>query len=223
MTMGLIGRKCGMTQLYAENGTVIPVTLIEIQPNRVVQIKTKERDGYESIQVTTGKKLSSRLNKAEAGHFAKAAVEPGINLWELRITEEDHEFLKGISLGMEMTIDKLFKLGTYVDVTGTNKGKGFAGVVKRYHFSTQDATHGNSLSHRAPGSIGQRQSPGRLFKGKKMCGQLGNRRCTVQSLEIVRIDTERHLLHIKGAVPGAPGGQVIVKQAVRKKNKQNKG
>lgn len=223
MTMGLIGRKCGMTQLYAENGSVVPVTLIEVQPNRVVQIKTKARDGYRSIQVTMGKKSSSRLSKAEAGHFAKAAVEPGNDLLELRIDEEDSAFIENVSLGMEITIDKLFTLGTYVDVTGTNKGKGFSGVIKRHHFSTQDATHGNSLSHRAPGSIGQRQSPGRVFKGKKMCGQLGNRRCTIQSLEVVKVDSERNLLHIKGAVPGAPGGQVIVKLAVRKKNKQNKG
>ena len=223
MTMGLIGRKCGMTQIYAENGVAIPVTLVEILPNRVVQIKTKERDGYESVQVTTDKKSSSRLNKAEAGHFAKANVEPGKGLWEFQLSGEDSEFVKELSLGKEITVDKLFKLGTWVDVTGTNKGKGFAGVIKRHHFATQDATHGNSLSHRAPGSIGQRQSPGRVFKGKKMSGQLGNHRCTIQSLEVVKVDAERHLLHIKGAVPGAPGGHLIIKPAVRKKNKRNKG
>src|ERR1043165_4716943 len=223
MTMGLIGRKCGMTQIYAENGTAIPVTLIEILPNRIVQIKTKERDGYESVQVTTDKKSSSRLNKAEAGHFAKANVEPGKGLWEFQLNDDDTEFLKDLSLGKEITVDQLFKLGTWVDVTGTNKGKGFAGVIKRHHFATQDATHGNSLSHRAPGSIGQRQSPGRVFKGKKMCGQLGNNRCTIQSLEVVKVDPEGHLLHIKGGVPGAPGGHVIIKPAVRKKNKQNQG
>ncbi len=220
MTMGLIGRKCGMTQMYAENGSAIPVTLIEVLPNRIVQIKTKEHDGYESVQVTTEKKSSSCLNKPEAGHFAKSNVEPGKGLWEFRLTDEDSEFVKDLSLGKEITVDQLFKLGAWVDVTGTNKGKGFAGVVKRHHFATQDATHGNSLSHRAPGSIGQRQSPGRVFKGKKMCGQLGNKRCTIQSLQIVNVDPERHLLHIKGAVPGAPGGHLIIKPAVRKKNKR---
>ncbi len=222
MAMGLIGRKCGMTQIYAENGSAIPVTLIEILPNRVVQIKTKERDGYESVQVTVNKKAASRLTKGEAGHFAKANVEPGKGLWEFRLNEEDSEFIKDLALGKEISIDNVFKLGEWVDITGTNKGKGFAGVIKRYHFSTQDATHGNSLSHRAPGSIGQRQSPGRVFKGKKMCGQLGNHRCTIQSLEVVKLEPERNLLLIKGAVPGAPGGQVIVRPAVRKKNKRNK-
>lgn len=224
MTMGLVGRKCGMTQIYAENGTAIPVTCIEILPNRVVQIKTKERDGYESVQVTTDKKAASRLTKGEAGHFAKAAVEPGNGLWEFRLSEEGEgksELIKALSLGKEITVDELFKLGEWVDITGINKGKGFAGVVKRHHFATQDATHGNSLSHRAPGSIGQRQSPGRVFKGKKMCGQLGNKRCTIQSLEVVKI--EPNLILVKGAVPGAPGGRVIIKPAIRKKNKRNKG
>lgn len=228
MTMGLIGRKCGMTQIYAENGTAIPVTLIEVLPNRVVQIKTNERDGYESVQMTTDTKSSSRLNKAEAGHFAKANVEPGKGLWEFTLKDKDeagekNELIKDLLPGKEITVDQFFKLGEWVDVTGTNKGKGFAGVIKRHHFATQDATHGNSLSHRAPGSIGQRQSPGRVFKGKKMCGQLGNHRCTIQSLEVVKIDPKRHLLHIKGAIPGAPGGHVIVRPAIRKKNKRNKG
>ncbi len=230
MTMGLIGRKCGMTQMYAESGVAIPVTLIEILPNRVVQIKTKERDGYESVQVTTDKKSSSRLNKAEAAHFAKANVEPGNGLWEFRLDEKGQakgsecksEIIKGLSPGKEVTAAEIFDLVEWVDVVGISKGKGFSGVIKRHHFSTQDATHGNSLSHRAPGSIGQRQSPGRVFKGKKMCGQLGNHRCTIQSLKLVKLDPERHLLHIKGAVPGAPGGYVIVKPSVRKKNKQNK-
>lgn len=226
MTMGLVGRKCGMTQIYAENGTAIPVTCIEILPNRVVQVKTKQRDGYESIQVTTDKKSASRLTKGEAGHFAKASVEPGSGLWEFRLAEkeegeEENEFIKALLPGKEITADEIFKLGEWVDVTGINKGKGFSGVIKRHHFSTQDATHGNSLSHRAPGSIGQRQSPGRVFKGKKMCGQLGNHRCTVQSLELVRV--EPNLILVKGAVPGAPGGRVVIKPAVRKKNKQSKG
>ena len=215
MTMGLIGRKCGMTQIYAENGAAIPVTLIEILPNRVVQIKTKERDGYESVQVTTDKKSSSRLNKPEAGHFAKANVEPGKGLWEFKLNDEDSEFIKELSLGKEITVDKLFKLGAWVDVTGTNKGKGFAGVVKRHHFATQDATHGNSRSHRVPGSIGQNQTPGRVFKGKKMAGHMGNVRCTTQSLELVRVDVGRNLLLIKGAIPGAPGARVEVKPAVK--------
>jgi large subunit ribosomal protein L3 len=222
MAMGLIGRKCGMTQVYTENGVAIPVTLIEVLPNRVVQIKTKERDGYESVQVTAEKRLLSRLTKGEAGHFTKANVEAGKDLWEFRLEGEAQDFLIGLTLGKEITLDDLFKLGQLVDITGINKGKGFAGVVKRHHFATQDATHGNSLSHRAPGSIGQRQSPGRVFKGKKMAGQLGNKRCTIQSLEIVKVESQRHLLLIKGAVPGAPGGRVIIKPAVRMKNKQKK-
>jgi large subunit ribosomal protein L3 len=222
MTMGLIGRKCGMTQVYTENGVAIPVTLIEVLPNRVVQIKTKERDGYESVQLTTENKSLSRLSKGEAGHFTKANVEAGKGLYEFRLEGESEDFIKDLLPGKEITVDSLFSLGQQVDVTGINKGKGFAGVIKRHHFATQDATHGNSLSHRAPGSIGQRQSPGRVFKGKKMAGQLGNKRCTIQSLEVVKVEAERNLLLIKGAVPGAPGGRVIVKPAVRMKNKVKK-
>ncbi|MDQ8039422.1 MAG: 50S ribosomal protein L3 [Rickettsiella sp.] len=221
MTMGLIGRKCGMTQIYTENGVAIPVTLIEVLPNRVVQIKTKERDGYESVQVTTEIKSLSCLSKGEAGHFVKANVEAGKGLWEFRLEGETPDFIKDLIPGKEITVD-LFKLGQFVDVVGVNKGKGFAGVIKRHHFATQDATHGNSLSHRAPGSIGQRQSPGRVFKGKKMAGQLGNKRCTIQSLEVVKVESERNLIHIKGAVPGAKGGRVIIKSAVRMKNKKKK-
>lgn len=224
MAMGLVGRKCGMTQIYAENGTAIPVTCIEVLPNRIVQVKTKERDGYQSVQVTTDKKAASRLTKAEAGHFAKASVEPGSGLWEFALdegTDGEDEVIKDLSLGKEITVDAIFKLGEWVDITAISKGKGFAGTVKRHHFATQDATHGNSLSHRAPGSIGQRQSPGRVFKGKKMSGQLGNHRSTIQSLKVVRI--EENLLLVKGSVPGAPGGRVIIKSAVRKKNKRNKG
>src|SRR5436190_17307553 len=223
MTMGLIGRKCGMTQIYAENGLAIPVTLVEILPNRVVQIKTKERDGYESVQVTTDKKSSSRLSKAEAGHFAKANVEPGKGLWEFQLNDEDSEFVKDLSLGKEITVDQLFKLGTWVDVTGTNKGKGFAGVIKRHHFATQDATHGNSLSHRAPGSIGQRQSPGRVFKGKRMAGHLGNKKRTIQSQRVVKIDAERNLILINGTIPGPINADILIKPAVRKKNKRKQG
>jgi large subunit ribosomal protein L3 len=221
MTMGLIGKKCGMTQIYTENGVAIPVTLIQVLPNRVVQIKTKDRDGYESVQVTTEAQSASRLTKGEAGHFAKANVEAGKGLCEFHLDGMSEEFIKDLTPGKEITVD-LFKLGQFVDVTGINKGKGFAGVIKRHHFATQDATHGNSLSHRAPGSIGQRQSPGRVFKGKKMAGQLGNKRCTIQSLEIVKVELERNLLLIKGAVPGAAGGRVIIKPAVRMKNKVKK-
>lgn len=221
MTMGLIGKKCGMTQIYAENGVAIPVTLIQVLPNRVVQVKTKDRDGYESVQVTTEAQSASRLTKGEAGHFAKANVEAGKGLCEFLLDGMSEEFIKDLTPGKEITVD-LFKLGQFVDVTGVNKGKGFAGVIKRHHFATQDATHGNSLSHRAPGSIGQRQSPGRVFKGKKMAGQLGNKRCTIQSLEIVKVEPERNLLLIKGAVPGAAGGRVIIKPAVRMKNKVKK-
>ncbi len=222
MTMGLIGRKCGMTQVYTENGVAIPVTLIEVLPNRVVQIKTKERDGYESVQVTTEKQSHSRLSKGEAGHFAKVNVEAGKGLVEFRLDDEDSELMKDLTLGKEFTVDGLFTLGQLVDVTGINKGKGFAGVIKRHHFRMQDATHGNSLSHRAPGSIGQRQSPGRVFKGKKMAGQLGNKRCTIQSLEVVKVESERNLILIKGAVPGAQGARVVIKPAVRMKNKRKK-
>lgn len=230
MIMGLIGRKCGMTQVYAENGVAIPVTVIEVLPNRVVQVKTKEHDGYESVQVTTDNKSSSRLNKPEAGHFAKANVAPGKGLWELQLEEkqetgnEDKQGESGTGLlpGKEITVE-IFDSLEWVDVVGITKGKGFSGPVKRHNFSMQDATHGNSLSHRAHGSIGQRQSPGRVFKGKKMAGQLGNRRRTIQSLKLIQIDVNRNLLYVKGAIPGAPGGKVIVKPAVRKKNKRNKG
>lgn len=222
MTMGLIGRKCGMTQVYTENGVAVPVTLIEVLPNRVVQIKTKQRDGYESVQLTTESCLLSHLTKGEAGHFAKANVEAGKDLWEFRLEGEAGNFFTDLTPGKEITLDDVFSSGQFVDVTGINKGKGYAGVIKRHHFATQDATHGNSLSHRAPGSIGQRQSPGRVFKGKKMAGRLGNQRCTIQSLEIVKIESQRNLLLIKGAVPGAPGGRVVVKPAVRMKNKEKK-
>lgn len=222
MTMGLIGRKCGMTQVYTENGVAIPVTLIEVLPNRVVQVKTKERDGYQSVQLTTENKSLSRLNKSEAGHFTKSNTEAGKGLYEFRLEGESGDFIKELSPGKEISLDSVFTLGQFVDVTGINKGKGFAGVIKRHHFATQDATHGNSLSHRAPGSIGQRQSPGRVFKGKKMAGQLGNKRCTIQSLEVVKVESERNLLLIKGAIPGAPGGRVFVKPAVRMKNKVKK-
>jgi large subunit ribosomal protein L3 len=211
MTIGLIGRKVGMTRIFTEDGVSIPVTVIEANPNRVTQLRTEDTDGYRALQVTTGTKKANRVNKAEAGHFAKAGVEAGRGLWEFRLEGNEGE---GIEVGSEITVE-LFADTKIVDVTGTSKGKGFAGAIKRWNFSHQRNSHGNSLSHRAPGSIGQNQSPGKVFKGKKMAGQLGNERVTVQSLEVVRVDAERNLLLIKGAVPGATGGDVIVKPAVK--------
>ncbi|CAE6881263.1 50S ribosomal protein L3 [Vibrio alginolyticus] len=207
--IGLIGRKVGMTRVFTEDGVSIPVTVVEVEANRVSQVKTLETDGYAAIQVTAGAKKANRVNKAEAGHFAKAGVEAGRGLWEFRL-ENGEEF----EVGSELTVE-LFNETKKVDVTGTSKGKGFQGAVKRWNFRTQDATHGNSLSHRAPGSIGQCQTPGRVFKGKKMAGHMGAERVTTQNLEIVRVDAERNLLLIKGAVPGATGGNVIVKPAVK--------
>ncbi|ADT85873.1 50S ribosomal protein L3 [Vibrio sp. Vb2880] len=207
--IGLIGRKVGMTRVFTEDGVSIPVTVVEVEANRVSQVKTLETDGYAAIQVTAGSKKANRVNKAEAGHFAKAGVEAGRGLWEFRL-ENGEEF----EVGSELTVE-LFNETKKVDVTGTSKGKGFQGAVKRWNFRTQDMTHGNSLSHRAPGSIGQCQTPGRVFKGKKMAGHMGAERVTTQNLEIVRVDAERNLLLIKGAVPGATGGNVIVKPAVK--------
>lgn len=209
MTIGLVGKKCGMTRIFTEDGASVPVTVIEVDPNRVTQVKTQETDGYTAVQVTKGTKKSSRLNKPEAGHFAKAEVEAGSGLWEFRIDAEA-EYKLGDVIGVD-----LFEQGQKVDVTGRSKGKGFQGGVKRWNFHMQDATHGNSLSHRAPGSIGQCQTPGRVFKGKKMAGHMGAEKVTVQSLEIVRVDGERNLLLVKGAVPGATGSDVIVKPAVK--------
>ncbi|KOO02019.1 50S ribosomal protein L3 [Vibrio nereis] len=207
--IGLIGRKVGMTRVFTEEGVSIPVTVVEVEANRVSQVKTLETDGYAAIQVTAGSKKANRVNKAEAGHFAKAGVEAGRGLWEFRL-ENGEEF----EVGSELTVE-LFNETKKVDVTGTSKGKGFQGAVKRWNFRTQDMTHGNSLSHRAPGSIGQCQTPGRVFKGKKMAGHMGAERVTTQNLEIVRVDAERNLLLIKGAVPGSTGGNVIVKPAVK--------
>ncbi|WP_114763131.1 50S ribosomal protein L3 [Vibrio cholerae] len=207
--IGLIGRKVGMTRVFTEDGVSIPVTVVEVEANRVAQVKTLETDGYAAIQVTTGSKKANRVTKPEAGHFAKAGVEAGRGLWEFRL-ENGEEF----AVGSELTVE-LFNEVKKVDVTGTSKGKGFQGAVKRWNFRTQDMTHGNSLSHRAPGSIGQCQTPGRVFKGKKMAGHMGAERVTTQNLEIVRVDAERNLLLIKGAVPGATGGNVIVKPAVK--------
>jgi large subunit ribosomal protein L3 len=207
--IGLIGRKVGMTRVFTEEGVSIPVTVVEVEANRVSQVKTLETDGYAAIQVTTGAKKANRVTKPEAGHFAKAGVEAGRGLWEVRL-ENGEEF----AVGSELTVE-LFNDTKKVDVTGTSKGKGFQGAVKRWNFRTQDMTHGNSLSHRAPGSIGQCQTPGRVFKGKKMAGHMGAERVTTQNLEIVRVDAERNLLLIKGAVPGSTGGNVIVKPAVK--------
>jgi len=208
MTIGIVGRKSGMTRVFTESGVSIPVSVIEVDSNRVTQVKTADTDGYSAVQVTTGSRRASRVNKALTGHFAKAGVEAGRGLWEFRA--EDH----GLEVGGEVSLE-LFEAGQKVDVTGTSKGKGFQGGVKRWNFSTQDATHGNSLSHRAPGSIGQCQTPGRVFKGKKMAGHMGAERVTVQNLEIVRVDSERGLILIKGAIPGAPGGDIVVKPAVK--------
>jgi large subunit ribosomal protein L3 len=209
MSVGLIGRKAGMTRIFTEDGVSVPVTVIEVDPNRVTQVKTAEKDGYAAIQVTTGSVKANRLTKPEAGHYAKASVEAGRGLWEFRLSGDEE-----INVGDSLTVER-FEAGQKVDVTGQSKGKGFQGGVKRWNFRTQDATHGNSLSHRAPGSIGQCQTPGRVWKGKKMAGHMGAERVTVQTLEVVRVDAERNLLLIKGAVPGATGGDVIVKPAVK--------
>ena len=211
MTIGLIGRKRGMTRVFTEQGDSIPVTVVEVSPNRITQVKTVEADGYSALQVTLGSKRTNLLTKPEAGHYSKASVEAGEGLWELRLDGEEGTDLE---TGSVLDVGQ-FEEGQKVDVTGTSKGKGFAGVVKRHNFAMQDATHGNSLSHRAPGSIGMCQTPGRVFKGKKMAGHMGDERVTTQNLEVVQIDAERNLLLIKGAVPGANGGQVTVRPAMK--------
>ncbi len=211
MSLGLVGRKSGMTRVFTEDGESVPVTVVEVQPNRVTQVKTPESDGYSAVQVTMGSRKPSRVNNCEAGHFRKAGTEAGEGLWEFRTEGLD---LGEVNAGSEFRVD-LFEAGQKVDVTGVSKGKGFQGTVKRHNFSMQDATHGNSISHRAPGSIGQCQTPGKVFKGKKMAGQMGNARKTVQSLEVVRVDLENHLLLIKGALPGATGSRVIVRPAIK--------
>ena len=209
MSIGLVGRKSGMTRVFTEEGNSIPVTVVEVQPNRVTQIKTPERDGYSAVQVTAGSRKTNRVSKAEAGRYAKANTGAGEGLWEFRTLD-----LEEIELGSEIKVDR-FQVGEKVDVTGTSKGKGFQGGVKLHNFSMQDATHGNSISHRAPGSIGQCQTPGKVWKGKKMAGQMGSVRKTVQSLEVVRVDLDNNLLLIKGAVPGATGTNVVVKPAIK--------
>jgi large subunit ribosomal protein L3 len=213
MAMGLVGRKCGMTRVFTDDGASIPVTVIEAQPNRITQVKTVEVDGYAALQVAAGSRRASRVSKPAAGHFAAAKVEAGDLITEFRLDDADKgEFEKG----GELKVD-LFEEGQKVDVIGTSIGKGFAGTVKRHNFSMQDATHGNSLAHRAPGSIGQNQTPGRVFKGKKMSGHMGSVRRTAQNLEVVRIDADRNILLIKGAVPGHAGGKVIVRPAIKAK------
>ncbi len=214
MTMGLVGRKCGMTRVFTDEGISIPVTVIEAQPNRITQVKTVETDGYRALQVAAGSRKASRVSKPAAGHFAAAKVEAGDLVTEFRMDDAD---VGEFEQGGELKVD-LFEAGQKVDVIGTSIGKGYAGTVKRHNFRMQDATHGNSLAHRAPGSIGQNQTPGRVFKGKKMSGQMGNVRRTAQNLEVVRVDAERNVLLIKGAVPGHAGGKVIVRPAVKARN-----
>jgi large subunit ribosomal protein L3 len=211
MMIGLLGRKVGMTRVFTAEGVSVPVSVVEVHPNRVSQIKTAENDGYSAVQLTGGTKKASKVSKPMAGHFAKAEIEAGDMQMEFHIDSED-----AFTLGQVLSVADVFTAGQHVDVSGVSKGKGFAGTVKRHNFRTQDATHGNSRSHRVPGSIGQNQTPGRVFKGKKMAGHMGHVRCTVQTLELVRVDAERNLLLIKGAIPGAPGTRIEVKPATKK-------
>ncbi|THK40264.1 50S ribosomal protein L3 [Methylophaga sp. SB9B] len=209
MTIGLIGRKRGMTRVFSEDGVSTPVTVIEVEPNRISQLKSVDTDGYNAIQVTVGERKASRVTKPEAGHFAKAQAAAGREVCEFRVDSHDE-----LTVGSELKVD-IFEAGQKIDVSGLTKGKGFAGVVKRYGFRGGDATHGNSLSHRAPGSIGQCQTPGRVFKGKKMAGHMGDKKRTLQNLSVVRVDAERNLILVKGSVPGATGSNVVVSPAVK--------
>ncbi|MDF1689745.1 MAG: 50S ribosomal protein L3 [Cycloclasticus sp.] len=209
MSLGLVGRKCGMTRLFTEEGVSIPVSVVQILPNRITRILSQETDGYSAVQVTTGEVKNSRVNKAEAGQFTKAGVEAGRGLWEFRLDEDS-----SLEVGSDLSLD-IFEAGQKIDVRGKSIGKGFAGVIKRYNFSMQDATHGNSLSHRAPGSIGQCQTPGRVVKGKKMSGHMGDERVTTQNLEIVRIDADKSVVLIKGAIPGAKNGDIVITPAIK--------
>ncbi len=211
MAIGIVGRKRGMTRVFTDDGASVPVTVIEAAPNSVTQLRTEQRDGYRALQVTVGSRRASLVNKPQAGLYAKTGVPAGEGLWEFRLADGEGE---DFEVGGQIKVD-IFAEGEKVDVVGTSIGKGFAGVIKRHNFSMQDATHGNSLSHRAHGSIGQNQTPGRVFKGKKMAGHMGNERRTAQGLEVVRVDTERGLLLIKGAVPGARGGRVIVQPSTK--------
>lgn len=216
MAIGVVGKKCGMTRQFTETGESIPVTVIVVEPNVIVQLKTKENDGYEAIQIATGKVSRSKFNKALKGHYAKASVAPAGGLWEFTVGDKP---ITDFSVGQTVSLD-MFAEGDMVDVTSVSRGKGFAGTVKRHNFRTQDATHGNSLSHRAPGSIGQRQTPGRVMKNKKMSGQMGNKQVTVQNQPIVSIDKERNLILVRGVVPGAPGASVIIRLAVKSKKRR---
>jgi large subunit ribosomal protein L3 len=211
MSLGLIGRKCGMTRIFQEDGSAVPVSVIKIEPNKVVQVKNEETDGYRAVQVTTGSVKRSRLTKSQAGHFGKVGVDAGDTVMEFRLAEADPMLDTGSEISAE-----LFEEGQFVDVSGVSIGKGFAGVVKRYNFRTQDATHGNSLSHRAPGSIGQNQTPGRVFKGKKMSGHMGAEKVTIQNLKITAINKDLNLIMIKGAVPGPKGSRVVIRASVKK-------
>jgi len=215
MAIGIVGRKVGMTRIFTDAGESIPVTVIEVEPNRVTQLRTLESDGYRAIQVTTGSRKASRVNKPLAGHLAKAGVEAGRGSWEFRTADGEGE---GIEVGGEIKAD-IFESGQKVDVRGITQGKGFQGGVKRHNFKMQDATHGNSISHRAPGSIGQCQTPGRVFKGKKMAGHMGSKQRSAQNVEVVRVDVERNLLLVKGSVPGSRGGDLIVTPAIKMLNK----
>lgn len=215
MSIGLVGRKCGMTRIFCEDGASVPVTVLHIDSNRVIQVKNVGSDGYRAIQVAAGDQKSSKVNKAMAGHYAAANVTAGSGLWEFRLGDDEGTDL---AAGSELNVN-VFSAGQIVDVCGTSIGKGFAGTVKRYNFRTQDATHGNSRSHRVPGSNGMNQTPGRVFKGKKMCGHMGAVKTTVQNLTIHSVDVERNLILVKGAVPGAKGGDVIITPAVKMKNK----
>lgn len=210
-SLGIVGRKAGMSRMFTEDGKSIPVTLIEATPNRIVQVKTPDTDGYSAVQVTAGVKRAALINKPEAGHLAKAKVEAGRGLWELRVEADK---IGDFQVGGEIKAD-IFEVGQIVDVQGVTKGKGFQGTIKRWNFTMGDATHGNSLSHRSPGSIGQRQTPGRVFPGKKMSGHMGAETQTTQRLEVVKVDAERGLIAIKGAIPGAPGGDVIVRPTTK--------
>lgn len=207
--IGIVGRKAGMSRMFTEDGRSIPVTVIEASPNRITQIKTNEIDGYTAVQVTAGTKRAALVNKPLSGHFAKAKVEAGRGLWEFRIEDKD---AGNFQVGGEIKAD-IFEVGQLVDVAGITKGKGFQGTIKRHNFKMGDATHGNSLSHRSPGSIGQRQTPGRVFPGKKRAGHMGAERQSMQNLEVVKVDAERGLIAVKGSVPGAPGGDVVVRPA----------
>jgi len=209
MSLGLVGRKCGMTRLFTDEGVSIPVSVVQILPNRITRVLSQESDGYSAVQITTGDVKNSRVNKAEAGQFSKAGVSAGRGLWEFRLDEDS-----SLEVGSDVSLD-IFEAGQKIDVRGKSIGKGFAGVIKRYNFSMQDATHGNSLSHRAPGSIGQCQTPGRVVKGKKMSGHMGDERVTTQNLEIVKIDTDKSVVLIKGSIPGAKNGDIVITPAIK--------